>query len=493
MRERATRFIEAHLTLDLIWRVVVPVCLVVFNTLRVIQPNDFWWHLRVGQIILQEGSIPRTDLFSFTRAGETWVNQAWLMQVWLYLQYRLGGLPLVLFLHSLTIAAGYALLQRALTGGGRPVLPAVATFVAAMVGMRNWAVRPQSVSFLYMGLLVLLLERFGRGHRRGVWLLVPLFALWGNSHGAFVFGLAYLGLYLIGRAVDAWRARAWAAERADLIRLALVTVASAAALALNPEGPAGIVTYVLGFVRSSPTVNMNMEFRPLDIRSPDAVAFYLALLAVAVGLSRGGRLAARRWLPLLVLSAGALWALRVLPWTGFAFAPVLANLYGGRQGQALPITWDRPIINLALAGALSAGLIFTLPWLRPLVQPGGNSEWTSVDTPVAAVDHLCREAPAGARVYQEQSFASYQIFACPGLPVFVDTRFELYPLEQWQDYLAVSGARFDWEEVLARHRVDYLLLGLEAQPHAVRAAEASANWRETYRDDRAVVFARVGE
>ncbi len=494
MRARARRFIEVHLTLDLLWRLVVPVCVLAFNGLRVIQPNDFWWHLRVGQIILEEGSIPRTDFFSFTRFGATWVNQAWLMQVGLYLQYRLGGLPLVVFLHACTIAAGYALLQRALTGRGTPVVPAVAAFTAVVVGVRNWSVRPQSISFLYMGLLVLLLERYGRGHRRGLWLAVPLFALWANSHGAFIFGLAYLGLYLAGSVVDASRARGWAAERAGLIRLALVAAACTAAPALTPEGPAGMVDYVLGFVRTGHTINGNVEFSPLSARGPDAIAFYLGLLAVAVGLSRReARLSARRWLPLLTLSAGALWAHRVLPWAGFALAPALVDLYARRSAGTAPERRNLLGINLLLAIVMAAGLVGSLPWLRPVLQPGGMTEWTAPDTPVAAVDFLCREAPAGARVYQEQGFASYQILACPALPVFIDTRIELYPLEHWLDYLAVSNARFDWEEILARHEVDYLLLDLEAQEHAVRAAEASANWQETYRDDRAVVFRRVGE
>ena len=493
MQQRTVRFIETHLTLDLVWWVLLPALLLVFQWRNIVQPNDFWWHVRVGQLTLEQGSIPRTDLFSFTHAGETWVNQAWLMQVWLYLQLRLGGLPLVIFLHGLAIAAGYACLQAALDRGGRPLGPALITFAAAAIGVRNMAVRPQTVSFLFMGLLVLLLERSGQGRRRALWLLPPLFALWANCHGAFIFGLAYLGLHLGGRALEAARARTWAAERRDLIALALATVASAAALALTPEGPAGLVTYVLGFVRAPQTVNMNQEFVPLSARQLDGAALFLGLLALTVGLARGkGRLRARHWLPLLVLTAGALWAVRVAPWAGFALAPALADLYLS-PGSGAPRRAGKPALNLALLTVLAAALLYVLPWLRPVLHPFALDTWDAGKTPTAAVDHLCRTVPAGTRGYQDQGFASYLIYACPALPTFVDTRIELFPLEQWQDYLAVAAGRFDGEEILERYGVDYLLFSVKDQKDAIRAAEASAHWRETYRDEEAVVFLRAGD
>ncbi|MGC8782406.1 MAG: hypothetical protein ACP5UQ_16210, partial [Anaerolineae bacterium] len=70
------------------------------------------------------GQIPTTDLFTFTRAGETWINQAWLMQAFLYLVLRTGGLPLILFAHALIITAGYLFVKltslRVTAGRPRP-------------------------------------------------------------------------------------------------------------------------------------------------------------------------------------------------------------------------------------------------------------------------------------------------------------------------------------------------------------------------------------
>ncbi len=40
-----------------------------------LNPGDVWWHLRIGQQIVERGAIPTTDEFTFTRAGEVWVNR----------------------------------------------------------------------------------------------------------------------------------------------------------------------------------------------------------------------------------------------------------------------------------------------------------------------------------------------------------------------------------------------------------------------------------
>jgi len=42
---------------------------------------DLWWHLRTGQWIVETGTVPHTDPFSFTRAGQPWVSHEWLSEV----------------------------------------------------------------------------------------------------------------------------------------------------------------------------------------------------------------------------------------------------------------------------------------------------------------------------------------------------------------------------------------------------------------------------
>src|SRR5690242_6825835 len=77
-----------RLTLDTIWLLLPPVVLLIILNLQTITPNDFWWHLRTGQIIVDTRTLPNIDLFTFSRSGVTWTNQSWLTEIIFYLLYR---------------------------------------------------------------------------------------------------------------------------------------------------------------------------------------------------------------------------------------------------------------------------------------------------------------------------------------------------------------------------------------------------------------------
>ncbi len=469
-------------SLSSLWAALVPLALLAAIDRVLITPNDFWWHIRVGVLILQRHTIPTRDLFTFTRGGAPWTYQAWLAEVILYLLYATGGAPLVILGHALTITAGYtaALVGPARTHGTRAA--ALAALLAAALSLWNWNVRPQTFSFLFFGLLVALVERHRRRGDRSLWLAVPLFALWGNVHGGFVFGLGYLWAHLFGWAWE--RRQGWGEP------LAAVGV-STLAVGLSPWGPWGMVRYVLGFLHSPVTVQGNVEFMPLTVRQPDGMLFVASLLLLLVLYARAGQgPRPGHALPLLLFALGSLWSRRVLSWYGFVLLPVLAEAIAAVWRQRPRHTPSLPATLLIVL--LLLGDVLSLPWWRGVLPDGiVPSAYLAPTTPVAATAYLCEHAPEAARVYQHQVFASYQIWACPRLPVFIDTRLELYPTAQWEDYFAIEQGRFDWEEVAGKYGITHLFLSTYYQPQAIRAARASPRWREVYADDVAVIFARV--
>ena len=71
---------------------VVIVFIAIFTmAVRVPADSDTWWHLRSGQYILENHTIPTTDPFSHTRAGQLWIDHGWLAQIFWYALYALGG------------------------------------------------------------------------------------------------------------------------------------------------------------------------------------------------------------------------------------------------------------------------------------------------------------------------------------------------------------------------------------------------------------------
>jgi hypothetical protein len=482
----------ADLTLTQLWAIVVLGCIAAFVSLGTVQANDFWWHVRAGQWILEHRQVPTVDLFSYTRIGQPWAYQSWLMEVAYYLLLQAGGLPLVILFQALLITAAYALLLRlAWEACGELRLAAWATLAAAAVSFGNWTVRPQTISFPLFVLVLYAITRPQPRSLRRQWWLVPVFCLWANAHGGFIFGLGLLGTSFLA---EAW---AWVRRRAPFPAEALALAALCVAATLATPLGVRMIPYVLGFLRHPITQTINIEFMPPSVRTLDGKLFFAyAILWVSVALASGYRPRLCEALRLLAFAALALLAVRSEPWFGIVAAPSLAaglGQWSGAHGQGVPRR-NLPIANQSLALLVGLLVLCTLPWFRPYLPLPERRGWLSPETPVAAVAAL-RRLPAATvgqprRVFHSEGAGAYLIWAAPEIPVFIDTRFELYPEAQWLDYIALAQGRYNWQALLDRYQVDTLFLLREGHKSLLAAASASPLWQQVYEDAQTVILQR---
>ncbi|MGC9334886.1 MAG: hypothetical protein ACP5JJ_12100, partial [Anaerolineae bacterium] len=98
------------LTTDFLWVVIVLAGALIITSLVPLPPNDFWWHLKIGQLISETGTIPTTNMFGWTVPEDApFVYGAWMAE-WLFYQlYRLGRLELVIFMRTLLWATALVL------------------------------------------------------------------------------------------------------------------------------------------------------------------------------------------------------------------------------------------------------------------------------------------------------------------------------------------------------------------------------------------------
>ena len=460
----------------------LPLLLFAFLDASIVYPNDYWWHVETGAVIARTHHVPDIELFAYTREGLRWVNEPWLMQLLMYGVFTLGGLALGVFVHALFVAGGYALVWRETSKRVGASSASFATLVGACVGAANWGVRPQGASFLFFGACIALIERDRAKVKRALWLAVPLFALWANCHGGFVFGLLALEVYIAVSIVERLRA----GERDSIRELVLVGVASVLACALTPIGPRGIVEHVGAFLASRAQGVHNDEFVPLSLTTPDGLIFIYAVVRLALAVRKS-----RTWprpnelAQLALFGALAIAARRASPWFGLAVIPILA--------RALPSSDAPPRFVKPLAAFVVTACVVTLPWLRPHVPVLSSlAPLMSRDTPAEGAKWACAHIPEGERLWTGQVHASYLEGACPRLGVFVDTRVQAFPPALWDEYLTVEGARPGWEDVLAKWKVRWLMLE-PGQDLVLKAARTSPRWHQEYADDRAIVFSRVAE
>src|SRR5215212_3684997 len=235
---------DPWLTMPRLWLVVVLGAIGVRQLAQLPGAVDLAYHLKVGQLMVAEHAVPRTDVLAWTTAGRPWLDHNWGAQLLLYGIWRLGGSPLLTVLSAALTVASWGLVAAACrrrTANLRLIAGAVLAGYAAAAAA--FSARPQMFSMLLFAAELYLLEAARTQPR--VALAIPLLMpLWPNLHGAFVVG----GGLLVIEAVAA----VWRRDRPGAVRYLLVTAASLAALLVNPWG-----VRVLGYavsLPSSPTV-----------------------------------------------------------------------------------------------------------------------------------------------------------------------------------------------------------------------------------------------
>ncbi|MDQ7029550.1 MAG: hypothetical protein Q9O62_07110 [Ardenticatenia bacterium] len=73
----------------------------------------------------------------------------------------------------------------------------------------------------------------------------------------------------------------------------------------------------------------------------------------------------------------------------------------------------------------------------------------------------------------------------------MDTRVELYPLKLWEEYAAISEARYDYEMLLAKWGVRRVMADAVRQAPLVAALRDNPRWQVRYDDGRTII-AEVG-
>ena len=163
-------------------------CLFLFRGYRsLFRDSDTGWHIRTGESILATGTLPRSDPYSFSRAGQPWFAWEWLSDVAAAAAHRAAGLSGVAMLYAAAIAVGVWLWFRLhwMVEGNFFLAAAMAPLLLTTCSL-HWMARPHVIGWLFLLGAVLWAERARPPFRLRDALAVALFsALWANMHASF--------------------------------------------------------------------------------------------------------------------------------------------------------------------------------------------------------------------------------------------------------------------------------------------------------------------
>jgi len=447
-----------------------------------ISEADIWFHLRNAQQLLTGHAFLRTDLYTFTTAGAPLLNHEWLSELPYYAGYKSFGLQGLLAVYALVLCLTYGVMYYlACRRGANCGDAALLTIGAMLLGLYSFGPKMHIFGYLFLSLLLALLDKFERT-RKGLWLLPPLFAVWINLHGSWLFGFILMTIYVVSGLVkkDHGRVIAEPWEFAKISKFLVAMSASGAALLLNPYGYK-LVLYPFDFIfRQRANVANVIEWQSVNFNTGwGLAALCMVFLVFGVALS-SARLTVRDVLLICFVLYVSLAHVRFLLLAGIVLIPLIAP-----KLQICPPhdpAKDNSWRNFLAAVAIVALLVWSYPTAAVL------QKTVDADFPRDAVNYMQRNNIKG-RLFNTYDFGGYLEWNAPAVRTFADGRTDIFVYNGvFRDYLKIRGIEQPFE-ILDKYNIEYILC--EPNKPLSYLLDHSPQWETVYADSVAKLYRRI--
>ena len=457
---------------------------------------DIWWHMRNAEYLFQHHHFPRQDMYSFSVAGHPWVSHEWLSEVPFYLAYRALGLVGIKSLTFFVLATIFLLLLYLCFQESRNFKASVtACYYATFLATVSFGPRTILFGYLYLLILLIILQRFRARGSAPLWAIPPLFCLWVNTHGSWSIGLIVFFLIGVSGLVQgSWgRVDAVRWTPTQLRKLILTGVASVAALFVNPFGW-HLVYYPFDLAfKQKLNISHVQEWISVDFHDLRGKM----VLALVLILFLGALLRNRRWnlgelLILLFALYSGLTYIRFLVLLGIIVAPVLA-----RTLDFFPLyrpLEDTPRVNTAVIILLIGVMVYFWPREAKIRQSVAETY------PSGIIPYLKANPPQG-NVLNFYLWGGYLGWHDPELKDFIDSRVDIFEYAGvLKDYLDLMGADTQQHRpdgILDKYKIRYVLFPpsessnpLHVGGQLVYVLEHDPHWKTLYKDKVCILLER---
>ncbi len=445
---------------------------------------DLWWHIACGRIVDQTHHFIHMEPFSFTVAGKPWIDPEWLSGMLFWLGYKSFGLIGIYLCSAVGICGNMLFLYLRSSWRSRNESVALWTSVLGLMLLTpNASARTILFGYLALSAVMAILEASERGKHRLLWLLPPVFCIWINLHGSWIFGIAILALHIlcgwfrVDRGSFRQEALSWPERKQLLIVLGLCVVF----LFINPYGWRLLWNpFDMAFGQ---TLNLGsvQEWEPLNL------AWIVGKVSVlTIGLMvLANVLHARKWKLFEMVLFFAAWyeAFAHARFTVLAALLTLPMLATDLTRSFFPPPAIKKTIPL-MNGLIAVGVLVVLT--RFLPTEAKLQKGLAKEMPMQTIESL----QPGWRTLNQEDFGGLMDFYSK--PTFIDTRWDTFEHHGvMKDFVDIVHLH-DSLRLLDQYRIDHVLIE-EDQPLAY-LLERTPGWsiarKEGDGQNLCVLFAR---
>jgi len=458
------------------------------------QDPDFWWHLRIGRWMVDNGRLPSHDIFTFTVPDHVWTDHEYLTEILMWLVYNATGVVGIAIAFGIVTWIGWWFIYR--RADRAPfVIIGLGLALGAVAGNPIWGPRAQMITFALSSLEMYWIQTYLTGRSRSLTYFPLVMVAWANLHGGWVIAFVWLGVAIAAELIGwAWD-RENPAHRRHVRFLAIIFVASAVAILATPNG-LGLVLYPFNTVGSVAQEKLIVEWF-----SPDFHQRYLwpfeAMILIAVAGFALRRPSLNDFLLTIVAIVLALQSVRNIALFVGAVTPVIINTYGAWWTDlAAARRWNfaqpaRPAFAAITAAALLVIAGATAIHIAGDINPGEQDSLIVANYPVGAADWLAGHPDQCTRMFNQYGwggYLAYRFYPDPNRKVFIFGEAALMGDQLLNEYADLQFVEADWSKILDRYRVDCVVYNRDLP--LTNLLVNDPRWKLVYEDNMSVIFER---
>jgi hypothetical protein len=469
---------------------IISLLLLLAFCLKNLREPDLWWQLRTGEWILQNKAVPVTDPFSFTHAGEPWLNIKWGFEVCIAWITQMSGPENILLLQVILGILLWICLKKWCRHheSYSPIIFLLVSIPVLLIIQFRLSGRPEMMSFLLSVVFVYLFERHLKTKDHHIWWLIPLQIIWCNFHEAFgmglVIGMIYLFAHFIQNKKWSWSYTA--------IFLALI-----GATLVNPRAHL-LPLRALNIFNQLQVNKFTTEL--VSILSPLYWGFESILFILFISLT--GYLIIRQFKlketsPFSLAYFGVLAATTILSLMAFrnivfpvllAF-PFLMYTLKSLQVKLKPYWWMGITLGVIFYGMIVSNKYYQLIGSRDLY----GLEVRSVNNPVGAAQYLKNNGAGDERIFSDYLTSSYLLWRLqPGFKTYIDLRdLDVFSTAFFENYFQVANDPKQFHMLDQKMNFKHVVLYRQSHQALHRYLYTDSIYACVYADPVAMVYSKT--
>ena len=272
---------KKNIILFLTFTIIIMCSIFLFN-----YGNDFYWHLKTGEYIINSKKIPNIGIFSYYAINNnlTWTSHEWLFEVIIYLYksvfYQYGAIIYIILSLVILSFILWRLNQESFIK--YPFYTVIWAIISMLILANKILPRPHLISYILFAATILIAFKIQKKKNNKIIFLIPIISiLWSNIHGGSS-NLSYIiyGIFLL----DSIKKK----DKDLSKKYFLMTVLSLLFIMINPHG-VKMIFYPYQNMTYKVMLSCIDEWQKLNIFSIDGIFYLLFITSIIYILFKNKR------------------------------------------------------------------------------------------------------------------------------------------------------------------------------------------------------------